>query len=156
MEAIVGNPAMSGKEGSTFILGHPAGNEGCVVPRRAAEGIELLADPTRRRIVALIAGRVWHPADIAAAIGLGRPAVSRQLRLMTRAGLLRWRWSSLDLRSRDYFIDPAMQEPIIAWLAGVDLRGIRPDFRPDWSPPMRVHRLRRLARQIEFKRDDFP
>ena len=125
------------------------------MPRRAAEGIELLADPTRRRIVTLIAGRVWHPADIAEAMGLSRPAVSRQLRLLTRAGLLRWRWSQLDLRSRDYFIDPAMQEPIIAWLAGVDLRAVRPPFKPEWSSPMRVHRLRRLARQIEFKRDDF-
>jgi DNA-binding transcriptional ArsR family regulator len=123
------------------------------MPRRAAEGIELLADPTRRRMVALIAGRVWHPADIAEAMGLSRPAVSRQLRLLTRAGLLRWRWSQLDLRSRDYFIDPAMQEPIIAWLAGVDLRAVRPPFKPEWSPPMRAHRLRRLTRQIEFKRD---
>jgi DNA-binding transcriptional ArsR family regulator len=125
------------------------------MPRRAAEGIELLADPTRRRIVALIAGRVWHPADIAEALGLSRPAVSRQLRLMTRAGLLRWRWSSLDLRSRDYVIEPAMQERIIAWLAGVDLRSTRPPFQSDWSPPMRAHRLRRLARHIEFRREDF-
>jgi DNA-binding transcriptional ArsR family regulator len=155
MKAVVGNPGMSRKEASTFILGQPADNEVCAVPRRAAEGIELLADPTRRRIVALIAGRVWHPADIADAIGLSRPAVSRQLRLLTQAGLLRWRWSNVDLRSRDYFIDPAMQEPIIAWLAGVDLRGVRPQYRPEWSPPMRIHRLRRLARQIEFQRDDF-
>ena len=125
------------------------------MPRRAAEGIELLADPTRRRILALIAGRVWHPADLAEAVGLSRPAVSRQLRLLTAAGLLRWRWSQLDLRSRDYFIDPPMREAIIAWLAGVDLREVRPLFRPEWSPPVRVHRLRRLARQIEFKRDDF-
>jgi len=40
------------------------------MPRRMAEGIELLADPTRRRIVALIAGRIWHPADIAQALEL--------------------------------------------------------------------------------------
>lgn len=70
------------------------------MPRRAAEGIELLADPTRRRILALIAGRVRHPADIAEALGLSRPATSRQLRLLTEAGLLRWTWSSIDRRSR--------------------------------------------------------
>ena len=124
------------------------------MPRRAAEGIELLADPTRRRIVALIAARVWRPADIATAIGLSRPAVSRQLRLLTDAGLLRWRWSRIDLRSRDYFVDAAMKEPIIAWLAGVDLRKVRPAFNPAWSPPARVHRARRLAGDVRFDREE--
>ena len=155
VEGSIHQRPMSAGEASPVILRLPASTKGPRMPRRAAEGIELLADPTRRRIVALIAGRVWHPAGIADAIGLSRPAVSRQLRLLNQAGLVRWRWSQLDLRSRDDFIDPAMQEAIIAWLAGVDLRGVRPPFRPEWSPPMRVHRLRRLARQIEFKRDDF-
>lgn len=100
------------------------------MPRRAAEGIELLADPTRRRIVALIAGRVRHPADIAEALELSRPATSRQLRLLIEAGLLRWTWSSIDRRSRMYLIDPALQGAIIAWLAGVDLRTVRPAFHP--------------------------
>lgn len=124
------------------------------MPRRAAEGIELLADPTRRRIVALIAGTVRHPADIAVAMELSRPAVSRQLRLLTQAGLLRWRWSRIDLRSRIYVIDPAMRDPIIAWLAGVDLRNVRPWFHPSWSPPVRVHRLRHDARELAFDPED--
>jgi DNA-binding transcriptional ArsR family regulator len=123
------------------------------VPRRMAEGIELLADPTRRRIVALLAARVWHPADIASAIGLGRPAVSRQLSLLTAAGLIRWRRSGMDARSREYFIDPGMHDPIIAWLAGVDLRRVRPIVRPDWSPPPRVHRLRHDTRALTVNRE---
>ena len=125
------------------------------MPRCAAQGIELLADPTRRRIIALIAGRIWHPADIAEAIELSRPAVSRQLRLLTDAGLVRWRWSRIDLRSREYFVDPAMQPAIIAWLAGVDLRNVRPICRPDWSPPMRVHRRRRDVRALGLEHDGF-
>lgn len=124
------------------------------MPRRAAEGIELLADPTRRRIVALIGGRVRHPADIAAALELSRPATSRQLRMLTEAGLLRWTWSSIDRRSRIYVIEPSMQEVIIAGLAGVDLRTVRPAFCPSWSPPRRVHRLRHDARELAFDRDD--
>lgn len=124
------------------------------MPLRAAEGIEVMADPTRRRIVALLAARVWHPADIAAAIGLSRPAVSRQLRLLVEAGLVRWRWSVIDRRSRDYFIDPSMREPIIAWLAGVDLRRVRPIVRPSWSPPARVHRRRHDAQAVRFDRDE--
>lgn len=100
------------------------------MPRRQAVGIELLADPTRRRIIALVALRVRHPAEIADSIGLSRPATSRQLRLLTEAGLLRWTWSSLDRRSRFYAIDPGMREPIIAWLAGVDLTRV-----PSWHSP---------------------
>jgi DNA-binding transcriptional ArsR family regulator len=125
------------------------------VPRRAAQGIELLADATRRQIVALTAARIRHPSDIAQALGLSRPAVSRQLRLLVEAGLLRWRWSTIDRRSRVYVIDPAMQEPILAWLAGVDLRRARPSIQIWWSPPMRVHRRGRDARQLRVDRDDF-
>lgn len=119
------------------------------MPARNGEGIELLADPTRRRIVALIAGRARRPADIAAALEISRPAVSRQLRLLVLAGLLRWRWSLLDRRSRDYFIDPVMEAPILAWLAGVDLRSIRPTFHPAWSRPVRNHGSRRLSACID-------
>lgn len=125
------------------------------MPRRAAVGIELLADPTRRQIVALIADRVWHPADIAAALELSRPAISRQLRLLTEAGLLRWKRSRLDLRSREYVIEPGMQPAIIAWLAGVDLRNVRPIAHPTWSPPIRPHRLRREARDLKLEHEGF-
>jgi DNA-binding transcriptional ArsR family regulator len=124
------------------------------MPRRAAEGIELLADPTRRRIVALIAGRIRHPADVAAAIGLSRPATSRQLRLLTDAGLLRWTWSPIDRRSRVYVIDPGRQDSIIAWLAGVDLRSVRSVVRPGWSPPKRIHLLRHDSRELTVDHDD--
>jgi AraC-like DNA-binding protein len=125
------------------------------MPRGKAEGIELLADATRRQIVALIAGRIRHPSDIAQALGLSRPAVSRQLKLLVGAGLLQWRWSLIDLRSRVYMIDPAMQEPILAWLAGVDLRRARPPVDVTWAPPARAHRLRHQTRQLRVDRDDF-
>lgn len=89
------------------------------------------------------------------AIGLSRPAISRQLRLLVEAGLLRWRRSAIDRRSRQYVIDPALRDPIIAWLAGVDLRNVRPPLMLSWSPPARVHRLRHDARLVPFDRDDF-
>lgn len=115
------------------------------MPARNGEGIELLADPTRRRIIALIAARVRRPTDMAAALEISQPAVSRQLRLLLLAGLIRWRWSLLDRRSRDYFIDPSMQAPILAWLAGVDLRHARAPIHPGWSMPIRIHGSRRLG-----------
>jgi Bacterial regulatory protein, arsR family. len=102
------------------------------MPRRFTQGIELLADPTRRRIVALIAVGTGRPAAIADEIGLSRPATSRQLRLLRQAGLVRWTHSPMDRRGRLYLIDPAMEGPIIAWLAGVEL-GRRASWR-DSSP----------------------
>jgi len=125
------------------------------MPRQAAQGIELLADATRRQLLALIAGHIRHPSDLADALGLSRPAVSRQLRLLLDAGLVRWTRSTIDRRSRVYAIDPAMRDSILAWLAGVDLRRVRPPIMVGWSPPPRVHRLRHDARQIRVDRDDF-
>ena len=125
------------------------------MPKRPAIGIELLADPTRRRIVGLIASNVRHPNDIADALGLSRPATSRQLRLLVAARLLRWDRSLIDRRFRIFTINPVMQASITAWLAGVDLRHARSVFAPSWSPPARQHGLRRLTAVVAFERDDF-
>ncbi len=125
------------------------------MPKRAAQGIELLADPTRRRIVGLVAQRVRHPADIAEVLGLSRPATSRQLRLLTEAGILRWDRSMFDGRGRAYKLNPSTHEAITAWLAGVDLSSARPRFGVAWSPPPRVHRLSREAADLDVDRDDF-
>lgn len=104
------------------------------MPKQITGSIELLADPTRRQIVALIASGVRRPAAIAEAIGRSRPATSRQLRLLLKAGLLRWTFARSDLRGRLYVIDPALEGPIIAWLAGVDL-GRHPRHRQGWWSP---------------------
>jgi DNA-binding transcriptional ArsR family regulator len=91
------------------------------VPRRPAVGIELLADPTRRRIVGLVALHPRRPSDLAAAIGLSRPATTRQLGLLRAAGLLRRTYSPRDGRSRLYAVNPMLIGPITAWLAGVEV-----------------------------------
>ena len=91
------------------------------MPRRNGAGIELLADPTRRRIIALLAIRALRPSTIAAEIGLSRPATTRQLRLLCDAGLL---WSSPSLADRRavvYSINPRQHGPITAWLAGTSV-----------------------------------
>jgi DNA-binding transcriptional ArsR family regulator len=125
------------------------------MPKRAAIGIELLADPTRRRMVGLVASGVRHPSDIADALGLSRPATSRQLRLLIDASLLRSERALFDGRSRMLMINPLMQASITAWLAGVDLRRVRPVFAPEWRPPHRRHSLRREAADLQVDRDDF-
>lgn len=91
------------------------------MPKRNGTGIELLADPTRRRIIGLLALRERQPSKIATEIGLSRPATTRQLRLLERAGLVERRRSYLDGRSFTYYIDFRRLGPITAWLAGTEV-----------------------------------
>lgn len=91
------------------------------VPKRNGPGIELLADPTRRRIIGLLALRALRPSTIAAEIGLSRPATTRQLHLMLDAGLIRATRSYIDGRAVLYSINPRTHGPITAWLAGTQV-----------------------------------
>ena len=88
------------------------------VPKRNGPGIELLADPTRRRIIGLLVLRTLRPSTIATEIGLSRPATTRQLHLLAEAGLIKATRSYIDGRAILYTIHPRMHGPITAWLAG--------------------------------------
>ena len=91
------------------------------MPKRNGAGIELLADPTRRRIVALLALGHRRPTKLAEEIGLSRPATTRQLRLLLAAGLIDVRRHYVDRRAVVYFIDPVRLGQITAWLAGTEV-----------------------------------
>jgi DNA-binding transcriptional ArsR family regulator len=101
------------------------------VPKRIDHGIELLADPTRRRIVALLALRPRRPSAGPLHLGLRRSATTRQLRLLADAGLIRWTSAPFDGRGRLYAIDPRVHGQVTAWLLGVDLGQRQP--RPAWN-----------------------
>jgi DNA-binding transcriptional ArsR family regulator len=106
------------------------------MPKRNGNGIELLADPTRRAIVALIALGVGQPAKIAREIGRSRPATSRQLRLLLEAGLISVRNHYVDGRKVVYFIEPIRHGQITAWLAGTEVgRSFPPTPRDDIPDP---------------------
>lgn len=91
------------------------------MPKRNGAGIALLADPTRRRIIAALALGPRRPSSLAAEIGLSRPATSRQLHLLRDAGLVRASRSRLDGRVVLYTLDPRRHGPITAWLAGTEV-----------------------------------
>lgn len=91
------------------------------VPKRNGQGIELLADPTRRLIVAALALRPRRPSSLALEIGLSRPATSRQLHLLRDAGLVRSGRSLADGRVVLFSIDPRQHGRITAWLAGTEI-----------------------------------
>jgi DNA-binding transcriptional ArsR family regulator len=91
------------------------------MPKRNGHGIDLLADPTRRQIVSLLALGKGEPSKVASELGLSRPAVSRQLRLLQEAGLVSVRRHYLDGRRLVYFIEPRRLGQIAAWLAGTEV-----------------------------------
>jgi DNA-binding transcriptional ArsR family regulator len=99
------------------------------MPERNGHGIELLADPTRRRIIALLALRPRRPSAIAKEIGLSPPATSRQLKLLRDAGLVRAQRSPIDGRTYRYSIEPQRHGAITAWLAGTGIGVSDPDDR---------------------------
>src|ERR1700675_41484 len=91
------------------------------VPKRNGDGIDLLADPMRRRIIASLAMRPRRPSSLAAEIGLSRPATARQLHLLRDAGLVWSGRSLLDGRVVMFGIDQRQHGRITAWLAGTEI-----------------------------------
>jgi DNA-binding transcriptional ArsR family regulator len=75
---------------------------------------EALADPTRRRILELLAGGERSAGDIAGEFEISRPGVSRHLRVLREAGLVRARGQG---QRRLYSVDPAPLAEVEAWLA---------------------------------------
>jgi DNA-binding transcriptional ArsR family regulator len=58
---------------------------------RLADTFKALSDPTRVRIVSLLAGAELCVCDLAAALGMSQSAVSHQLRTLRDMRLVRWR-----------------------------------------------------------------
>jgi DNA-binding transcriptional ArsR family regulator len=77
---------------------------------RAAEA---LADPTRRRIVELLAEGELTAGQLAAQFSTSRPAVSRHLRVLREQGLVSARSEG---QKRVYSLDPAPLAELDAWL----------------------------------------
>jgi len=59
-----------------------------VLPAPSGDPFEALGDPNRRAIVELLGGGERSVREIADALPISRPAVSRHLRLLKRAGLV--------------------------------------------------------------------
>jgi DNA-binding transcriptional ArsR family regulator len=80
-----------------------------------------LGDPTRQRIVEMLAARELSSGEIARRFDMTAPAVSQHLKLLREAGLVRVR---RDAQRRIYALDPAGLAELDAWLAR---------FRRFWS-----------------------
>jgi DNA-binding transcriptional ArsR family regulator len=81
-----------------------------------------LADPTRRRVVELLATGPMRAGELAAAAGVSAPLMSRHLRLLLEAGMIDDERSMADARVRLFFLDRASLGTLGEWLDQV--RGI--------------------------------
>lgn len=74
-----------------------------------------IADPIRRRVLELVRDEELPAGEIAAHFPVSRPAVSRHLRVLREAGLVRERRAG---RERRYRADPEPLAELRAWLDG--------------------------------------
>lgn len=77
---------------------------------------DALADPTRRRVVELLGTRPARAGELALAIGISPPAMSKHLRHLLRAGLVTDERDAADARARVFRLRPQSVAAIRAWL----------------------------------------
>jgi DNA-binding transcriptional ArsR family regulator len=74
---------------------------------------QVVADPTRRRILDLLLERPRSVSDLAAQLPASQPGTSKHLRALREGGLVRVR---VDAQRRWYEVQPAALAEIDAWL----------------------------------------
>jgi DNA-binding transcriptional ArsR family regulator len=80
------------------------------------DSLAALADPTRRRIVEMLAQRELSAGEIANRFALTAPAISQHLRALRDAGLVRMR---AEAQRRIYELDPNGFAELDKWLSHI-------------------------------------
>ena len=79
-----------------------------------------LADPTRRAVIALLREKPLCSSDMAAALSTSRPAMSRHLKVLRRAGLVEEESLDQDARVRMYQLRREPFSRLRSWLDEVE------------------------------------
>jgi DNA-binding transcriptional ArsR family regulator len=79
-----------------------------------------LADPVRRRSVELLAERPRRAGELAEALGVSAPVMSRHLRVLRLADLVDEEHPPFDARVRVYSLRAASMGALKAWLANAE------------------------------------
>jgi DNA-binding transcriptional ArsR family regulator len=79
-----------------------------------------LADPTRRRVIELLGERPLRAGEIAARIGVSRPAMSNHLKALRLGGLVDVALSAEDGRARRYRLRRERFVELGAWLSELE------------------------------------
>lgn len=111
------------------------------MPRRAAASDVFLAvaDPTRRSILDRLRRGDAHVNELASGFRVSRPAISRHLRVLRTARLVRERKEG---RQRIYQLEPDRIEQVAQWAE---------EYRQLWQ-----HSLTNLKRRLEKEAEDNP
>lgn len=80
------------------------------------DALAALADPTRRRIVEMLAQRELSAGEIAVRFAVSAPAISQHLKVLREAQLVRVR---VDAQRRIYELDPNGLGELHAWLGNI-------------------------------------
>jgi DNA-binding transcriptional ArsR family regulator len=79
-----------------------------------------LADPVRRRAVELLAERPRRAGELATAVGVSPPVMSRHLRVLREAALVDEEHPPFDARVRIYSLRSARMTELRSWLADAE------------------------------------
>ena len=79
-----------------------------------------LADPNRRRVVDLLREQPRRAGELAQAVRISFPAMSRHLKTLRRSGLVDEERDEFDSRVRIYRLRPEAMLELKAWLAETD------------------------------------
>jgi DNA-binding transcriptional ArsR family regulator len=91
------------------------------VPSASLDGtLAALADPRRRGVIDLLRRKPRRAGELAAALGLTAPAVSRHLRVLRRTGLIEEEGIEEDARVRVYRLRQAPFTALRGWLDQVE------------------------------------
>jgi len=82
-----------------------------------------LADPTRRRVVQLLADGPRRAGELAAASGTSAPTMSRHLRVLLEAGIVADERPTDDARTRVFWLRPESIATLRDWLDELQAAG---------------------------------
>jgi DNA-binding transcriptional ArsR family regulator len=90
------------------------------VKRNIDQTLAALADPHRRRAVELLGQKPRRAGELADALGLPAPAMSRHLRELKRSGLVEEMHPEFDARVRIYTLKEGAMADLKKWLADTE------------------------------------
>jgi DNA-binding transcriptional ArsR family regulator len=88
--------------------------------RNIDQTLAALADPHRRRVIELLGQRPRRAGELAQALGLPAPAMSRHLRALKQSGLVEEAHPDFDARVRIYTLKEGAMADLKAWLADTE------------------------------------
>jgi DNA-binding transcriptional ArsR family regulator len=83
---------------------------------RLDQTLAALADPHRRGVIDLLRQRPHRAGELAEAVGLNPPALSRHLRMLKASGLIEEAHPEFDARVRIYTLRPEPMAQLKTWL----------------------------------------